>query len=137
MSNKIIHALLNATQSYAEANVLLSEYPENKPALDYMRLALDICYEVYDSNPDIVDICHSLYINNSTTAIGKKVEMFTACADYTNSKVQETKVLTAVDPLKMDNAIKSISTEFLLLDRVSFDSERLIEPIWSILNDLI
>ena len=136
LSDKIICAMISAIQAYTEMDVLVNEYPENKPLLSNMMLSLDVFYRRYNDQPDIESICHALFISNKTSMISKTIEIATSCAEYAKNKVALTEVLTAVDILRVNSAIITSSTEPLLSEKLSNEYEKLVEPIWMILHDL-
>ena len=132
----IIHVLLSATQAYAESYTLVNVYPEYRPLLCSMTLALDVYYQNYNKAPNKVDICHALFISDKMSIVGSDIEIFKSCAAYAKNKAAETEVLTAGDVLKIDESVGTVCEEPLTLDKVSAYCEHLIEPIWSILHDL-
>jgi hypothetical protein len=134
LPDRIIHALLSATQAYAGMDVLVNEYPEKKPILSHMLMSLDVYYQHYDVQPDIVDICHALFIPSRTSVIGRNITTFADCAAYAKNKVTTTEVLTAGDILSINRAIRTEGAESLLLDKVYTDCESLVKSIWPILH---
>jgi hypothetical protein len=101
-----------------------------------MTLALDVYYQNYNKAPNMVDICHALFISDKMSIVGSDIEIFKSCAAYAKNKAAETEVLTAGDVLKIDESVGTVCEEPLTLDKVSAYCEHLIEPIWSILHDL-
>ena len=136
LSDSIVHALISATQAYAELDVLMTEHPETKLLLYDMMLVLDVYYQHYDAQPDIEDVCQALYIPEKKSILSKSMAVFENCLLYAKSKISETEVLTAGDIIKIDDAIRFTDAEFLTPDIVPADCEQLIERIWSILYDL-
>ncbi|MCL2033834.1 MAG: hypothetical protein FWG94_03775 [Oscillospiraceae bacterium] len=136
LPNRIIHALLSATQAHSEVNVLMNEYPENNSLLTQMLVALDVFYHLYDDEIDIANVCRALFIPDKTSMISRTIETFTNCATYAKDKTATREILTAGDVLKINSALKAASTEPLLFDTISDDYEQLVKPIWLILNDL-
>ena len=100
LSDKIINALIESTQTYAEMNVILNEYPEFWPALSDILLYIDVYNCFYDTQPDICQIVHSMYISSETTFIASTINTIAVCLDYTQCKVRKADVLTAGDLLK-------------------------------------
>jgi len=101
-----------------------------------MMLALDVYYQHYDVQPDIVDICQMLFIPDETSIVGRSIAALKNCTAYAMSKIAKTEVLTAGDILKIDAAINAADGEFKIPDMIHADCEKLIEQIWSSLYDL-
>jgi len=136
LSDNIIHALISATQAYTELDVLMAEYPDIRPLLSDMILALDVYYQHYDAQPDIVDICKVLFIPDETSMVGRSIATLKNCAAFAKRKIAKTEILTAGDILIIDAAINTADGEFPLPDMIPADCEQLIEQIWSSLYDL-
>jgi len=135
LPDRIIHALLEATQAYAEMDVLLNEYTENRPVLSHMLFALDMYYSFYDLEPDIDKIYHSLFVSDKTSETGKAVETLKACMEFAKERALRIDVLTAGDLLRIDNAIKSADMELPALEIPLLNVEQHVETMWSILHD--
>lgn len=136
LSDRIINSLLSVTQAYTEVDMLINEYPESKMPLKHMLTTFDIYYYLYDTQPDIGDICHCLFAANQESEIRKIIETYTACNAYANEKNSITEVLTAGDFLIINAAINTNNSKLLNLDSMPLDLHHYIEPIWSILHDL-
>jgi len=136
LSDRIINALIEATQAFAEMDMLLIEYPKTKLVVTDILLSQDIYYGFSDAQPDLYQIVHSLYIPNQTNDVARTTKVITGCMAYAKSKIQEIDVLTAVDLLRMDEAIKTASLEPLLAEGYPAGLKQQIESIWSILHDL-
>ena len=136
LSDKIILALIEATQAYTEMDTMLREYPSVKLPLSDILLSLEIYYSHYDINPEICQIVHSLYIYNNSIAIVGTARTITACIEYAQNKAKKTDILTAGDLIKINEAIKIASIAPLSEDEYLQNMEQHIKTIWPILHDL-
>ena len=136
LSDKIVCALINATESYAKVNVLLNEFPSTKSALSVFLLSLDIYYSFYYAKPDILQICRNLYIQDQNSDITGIVDVISKCTKYANKKEQTTYVLTAIDLFRIDRAISTVSIAPLMVDDSSTEPEYKIEAVWTVLHNI-
>jgi len=136
LSDKIVNALIEATQAHMKMDVLINEYPTIKPVLSDALLSLDTHYGFFDIQPDIRKICHSLYVLGQTDTPSKIINIIAASMGYAQDKVQKTGILTAGDLLRIDEAIKTANSKPLAAGYCSIEDERKVETIWPILHDL-
>jgi hypothetical protein len=134
LSDRVIDALLAATQAYAQADVLMNEYQEVQPTLSPMLFALDLYYEHYGAQNSIEEILHNLYIPNKKNALSDKIDVFVACMEFAEKKVKITDVLTAGDLLKIDDAIKCSDKSLLSTNAAQTGDKKLIQDIWPMLH---
>jgi len=132
LPDRIVFALIEATQAYSIMDTLINEYSTITPVLHDMLLSLDIYYDLYNIQPDITDICIGLHIPTQENTASEYTSTILKCGEYAQSKAQITDVLTAGDILKIDRTIKSMDLKQLTADYDAY----YVDAIWSILHDL-
>ena len=136
LSDKIVCALINATESYTKMDVLLNEFSSTQSALSDFLLSLDVYYNFFYTKPDILQICINLYIRDQSSDTTGIVDVISKCTKYANNKAQTTDVLTAIDLFRIDRAISTVSTAPLMEDGSSIVPEYNIEAVWTILHNI-
>ncbi len=127
--------MLAASRAYTQADLLIREYPEAVSVLRQTLLALDFYYGHYDMRCSMVDICYALSIPNRALARRENIEVYNVCTNFAESKIKTTDVLTAVDLLRISDALKYVQKELLSESGASYP-EKLIASVWTILHDL-
>jgi|GEM_PF-3533925 len=135
LSDKVINALIEATQTYTEMNTILNEYSIIRPILSDMLLLLDMYYIFHGRQPDVYQIVHSLYISVESTDMDETINNINVCIEFAKNNVQKADILTAGDLLKIDESMKIVNIKPLRA-KYSHKSDQQIEVIWSILHDL-
>ena len=136
LSDKIVKALIEATEAYVTMDVLVNEHLTIRPALSDILLSLDSYYSLLDIQPDICHICHSLYVPIQTDTITRTIRTIVASIGYAQDRLETIGVLTAGDLLRIDDAVNNTSVELLTACCYSSNQESKIGIVWSILHDL-
>ena len=114
----------------------MGEYPLTESSLYDILFTIDIYYSYSELQPDIAQICQSLYIYDQNNVISRSINITNNCIEYVKNKLKQTYVLTGGDLFKIDRAIKSVSIVPLMPDDYSNDVKCQIESVWSILHNL-
>ena len=138
LSNRIVTALLEATEAYTTMNVLLKEYPTYAPLLTEILDILDIYHHIQNESLDVgvEQVVHEFYIPIPTSPVQQYVDVMQACTEYALKRIEFAEVLTAGDVLKINKAISDKDTRCLSVHDVPPKLTSYIETIWKVLHEL-
>ena len=137
LSNDVVMALTHAAMAQSEWKTILTVCTPSDAVKDLLTLSELKHHSMYrGSTCTFDDALLTLYVNKKTNSISKDIHVLQECILYAKHKISETKVLTATDLIKINEAISTLDTKILEAENPQDLPPRLVNEIWGVLHDL-
>ena len=138
LPDNIVNKLLQATEAYAELNTLQRIYPDMCTVATNLLTICDVYYRAINigNNIELNSVIQDSFTSDSRSDINLFMQSYQSCKAYAHEKKAEAGVLTAVDIVRINDALLSLDIGILSKQDVFFDYMPCIEPFWMILHEL-
>ena len=137
LSHYVVTALTHAAMAQSEWKTILKVCEPSNAVRDLLTLSEIRYHSMYmGSTCAFDDALVALYVNKKTDSISKDIHVLQECILYAKHKISETKVLTAADLIKINEAISTSDTKILEAENPQDLPLGLVNDIWGILHDL-